>query len=109
MSGGHWNYADSQLRYAIDDIQHLIDNNDDDTPNEWGQPTGRHYPPEVLNRYREAITVMRLAEIYWHRIDWLESGDDGEDSFLDRLKKEIAEAGLTHVQIPGTQETRHED
>jgi len=71
MSGGHWNYADSQLRYAIDDIQHLIDANDDDTPNEWGQPTGRHYPPEVLNRYREAITVMRLAEIYWHRIDWL--------------------------------------
>lgn len=34
---------------------------------------------------------MRLAYIYAQRIDWLLSGDDGEDDLQERLKEELAE------------------
>jgi hypothetical protein len=30
-----------------------------------------------------------MAEIYAQRIDWLLSGDDGEDSFRERLKEDL--------------------
>jgi hypothetical protein len=30
-----------------------------------------------------------MAEIYAQRIDWLLSGDDGEDSFRKRLKEDL--------------------
>jgi len=33
--------------------------------------------------------VLRKAAIYAQRIDWLLSGDDGEESFLERLKEEL--------------------
>jgi hypothetical protein len=30
-----------------------------------------------------------MAQIYAQRIDWLISGDDGEDSFRERLKEDL--------------------
>lgn len=36
---------------------------------------------------------LKLANIYLHRIDWLLSGDDGEDSFHSRLKEELLNLG----------------
>jgi hypothetical protein len=32
-----------------------------------------------------------MAAIYVQRIDWLMSGDDGEESFMRRLKEELDE------------------
>jgi hypothetical protein len=32
-----------------------------------------------------------MAQIYTQRIDWLVSGDDGEDSFRERLKEDLEE------------------
>ena len=35
------------------------------------------------------MRIQRIAGIYAQRIDWLLSGDDGEDSFHERLKFDI--------------------
>ena len=35
--------------------------------------------------------ILKQAEIYAQRIDWLLSGDDGEESFHERLKEELEE------------------
>jgi hypothetical protein len=34
---------------------------------------------------------IRVAAVYAQRIDWLISGDDGEESFLERLKEELGQ------------------
>ena len=35
------------------------------------------------------IDILRRAEIYAQRVDYLISGDDGEESFHSRLKEEL--------------------
>ena len=50
----------------------------------------RDFKPETLARFREAVGQLRRAAIFAQRIDWLLSGDDGEDSFLRRIDKELA-------------------
>jgi hypothetical protein len=37
------------------------------------------------------MKVLRVAAVYAQRIDWLLSGDDGEESFLKRLKEELGQ------------------
>ena len=40
---------------------------------------------------KEGIEILKKAQIYAHRIDWLLSGDDGEESFLKRLEEDLNE------------------
>jgi len=47
------------------------------------------YSDEVIKEFKEAVTLLRKAHIYTHRVDWLLSGDDGEETFLERLKEDI--------------------
>jgi len=35
------------------------------------------------------LAILRQAHVYAQRIDWLVSGDDGEDSFHRRLKHDL--------------------
>ena len=35
------------------------------------------------------LFLLKKATIYAQRIDWLVSGDDGEESFLSRLKEDL--------------------
>lgn len=89
MSGGHFDYQQYRIGQIADDIRLLIDNNDSTETNEWGDRLGRGYPKEVLDKFREAVKVLRTAQIYAQRIDYLVSGDDGEESFLNRLQEEL--------------------
>ena len=50
----------------------------------------RDFKPETLARLREAVGQLRRAAIFAQRIYWLLSSDDGEDSFLRRIDKELA-------------------
>ena len=38
---------------------------------------------------KEAYKQIRIAEIYATRIDWVMSGDDGEDDQHERLKEDL--------------------
>ena len=44
---------------------------------------------ETLSEFRKAVVYLRLAYVYAHRIDWLLSGDDGEETFHERLRQEL--------------------
>lgn len=92
MSGGHFDYKQYQIGYIADEIEHLIETNDSDEENEWGDKIGAHYLLETIAEFKKALAILKLAQIYAHRIDWLVSGDDGEDSFHRRLAKDIAKA-----------------
>lgn len=55
------------------------------------QPMNYAYPESALRRMEEAVYALRRAAIYAQRTDFLLSGDDGEESFERRLKKELDE------------------
>ena len=84
MSGGHFDYAQYRIEDIAVGIDEVIAANDDETLNEWGQRRGNGYPPEVIEKFREAAHTLRQAAEMAQRIDWLLSGDDDESSFLRR-------------------------
>jgi hypothetical protein len=60
---------------------------------EWADGCWHHEieDPEVLEELKKGLKILRTAAIYAQRIDWLLSGDDGEQSFKERLKEELDE------------------
>ena len=55
---------------------------------------GEYYPEyteETIQIFKDAVKILRKAAIYAQRIDWLLSGDDGEDNLKERLEKELKE------------------
>jgi hypothetical protein len=100
MSGGHFNYDQRRIDAIADDIQREIDNNGRALTEQekrdyyWDDDKTTHhyeYPEEVIAEFKKGVEYLRLAAIYAQRIDWLLSGDDGEESFLERLKEELDE------------------
>ena len=43
----------------------------------------------MLQEISNGLNYLYLAGIYTQRLDWLFSGDDGEDSFFERLEEEL--------------------
>lgn len=90
MSGGHFGYSTHNAAEIADEIQRVIDTNDSDEVNEYGDRIGHGYPPEIIAKFKEAVRIGRLATAMHQRVDWLVSGDDGPESFLRRWDEEIA-------------------
>ena len=91
MSGGHFHYKQHYLLDMAEDIGSEILTNDSTEKNEWGDNIGNHYSPETIAELEKAVKALKLAYVYAQRIDWLLSGDDGEDSFHKRLKTQLKE------------------
>lgn len=91
MSGGHFNYKQHNLLDMADEIGSFILSNDSEEPSEWGDTIGKRYNPETIAEFEKAVKVLKLAYIYAQRIDWLLSGDDGEDNFHKRLQAQLKE------------------
>ena len=104
MSGGTFNYHQYKIGYIADQIEEVINKGgrektreeikDEFRKSEWYEkyPEDRfhyQYPEEVITKMKETIKILRMAEVYAQRVDWLLSGDDGEDTFLVRLDKEL--------------------
>ena len=91
MSGGQFNYKQHHLLDIADDIGSAVLNNDSTEKNEWGDNIGNRYSPETIEEFEKAMVVLKMAYVYAQRIDWLLSGDDGEDSFHIRLQAQLRE------------------
>lgn len=89
MSGGYFNYRQSKVSYIADEIDALIECNNDKSKDSYGYQIGREYPPEIIERFKEAAHTLRQAAEMAQRVDWLVSGDDGEESFIERWDKEV--------------------
>jgi len=103
MSGGAFDYENYKIAGIADDIEAIIEKNGraytreerkynmgeawyKEYPEEAFHP---EYPPEVIEKLKEAVTALRIAGVYAQRVDYLLSGDDGEENFLKRLEKEL--------------------
>jgi hypothetical protein len=57
--------------------------------NEW-----QNYSDETIAEFKTRLELCRKAAVYAQRIDWLVSGDDGDDNFHKRLKHELSQIKL---------------
>jgi len=89
MSGGHFNYQQYHITEIADEVEQLILTNDSTEKDEWGYDKGSHFSSETIEEFKIGLEYLRKAAIYAQRIDWLVSGDDGEDSFHNRLQNDI--------------------
>lgn len=59
-------------------------------PDENGEkPYFPDYKPETIAELKNGLTILRVASVYAERMEWLFSGDDGEESFLRRLTEDL--------------------
>ena len=107
MSGGTFDYNQYKIRYIANDIeQEIAKSGKPKTPRELKDESGwrdnnewyKKYPEdlnhykhsdEIIAEFKNAYEALRKAEIYAQRIDWLLAGDDGEESFIERLKSDM--------------------
>ena len=104
MSGGRFDYKQWHIGSIADQIEQEVIMSGKPIPkSKWDyfereeynethkQPMNYAFPDEVLRGMEEAVYALRRAAIYAQRTDFLISGDDGEELFMERLKKELAE------------------
>jgi hypothetical protein len=84
MSGGHFgDYDYYKVSQFADELEVEIQNNN--KPDEYEYAP--NFSPETIKYLRKQLLKMRkMAEIMRH-IDYLYSGDHGDDSFLLRVKE----------------------
>ena len=98
MSGGFFSYDQYKLGYIADSIEQLVRDNNSTELNDWGNPKANNFSPETIREFEQAIVLLKKALIYAQRIDWLVSGDDGEDTFHERLKEDLDNEQLDDKQ-----------
>lgn len=105
MSGGAYDYAQFHIGEIAEHVKDVIVKNNVEVPKRdherWDyDENGNLYPwakyyysysPETIAKFKEGYKKLREAYIYAQRIDWLLSGDDGEDTFHERLAEDLEE------------------
>jgi hypothetical protein len=79
MSGGHFDYGQWHITEIAEEIEEIIIKNEEND----------RYPKDIIQEFKKGVDALRKAHVYAQRIDWLVSGDDGEDSFRERLKEDL--------------------
>jgi hypothetical protein len=97
MSGGHFNYQQYAINGLVDSIERLLNKKEF-----WDSKTEDYYvefvnslSEETIDEFKRAIRILKLAEVYSNRIDWLVSGDDSEESFHKRIRGQIGDLGIS--------------
>jgi hypothetical protein len=99
MSGGRFNYDQRRIGYIAEAIIDEINKsgrkktrqelNSEYWIGDIQDPYHYKYPDEVIAKFKDAVNILNIAEVYAQRIDWLLSGDDGEELFLKRLDDDL--------------------
>ncbi len=86
MSGGSFDYNQFSMQDIVDQIERVVTNNrrEDD----WGYSTS--FSGDTIREFKKGMQAIEIASMYLHRIDWLISGDDGEDAFHEHLSEDLA-------------------
>ena len=101
MSGGAFDYIQFRLDEVLDRIKDEVSRNEkvpyehpqnmwEEEENQWFDEHGRRiYREETIEAFKKGYKAIMTARAYMQRIDWLLSGDDGEENFLERLKADL--------------------
>jgi hypothetical protein len=108
MSGGHFDYLQYRIQEIresiedyvygreVDDVEkyiedHYLDGDDREyiIGTHHTVPNICDYSEDTIKEFKQAIGILKKAEVYTQRIDWLLSGDDSEETFHSRLKEDL--------------------
>ena len=89
MSGGFFNHNQYNLDQISADIEDEIYYNDSEEVNEYYDKKGNGFSEDTIQEMKLAVWYLKQAMVYTHRLDYLLSGDDGEETFHERLKKDL--------------------
>lgn len=76
MSGGYWDYIQFRIDGIALDLELKLETES------WSDDTVAHF--------KDAMDAVRIASIYVHEIDWLLSGDTGEEALSRRLSERLS-------------------
>lgn len=82
MSGGYFRYAQHHIQQIADDIRLIVELEHSDA-------ASHDLSDEALGKFLAAAKALEIAYAYAHEIDYLLSGDTGEESFIDRLNERL--------------------
>ena len=82
MSGGHFDYKQDEILEIFEEVTDIITTNDN----------GYKFSSKTIAEFKMGRKVLMEAYIYAQRFDWLLCGDDGEESFIERLNDDLMEA-----------------
>ena len=91
MSGGHYDYIQFNIQDVVAELKKQIKrikvaNNTPDPEESWLVFNNRE---AVLEEFELCRHHLELGALLLNRIDWLVSGDDGEEAFLQRINTEV--------------------
>jgi len=95
MSGGHFDYQQYRINDIAQEIEHAIEIEEslpgksiyDRIVDDGEYRNG--FSSKTLDEFKKGVKLLKEAQIYAQRIDWLLSGDDGEETFHKRLKEDL--------------------
>ncbi len=85
MSGGHFDYKQYLFYEIAEEIERAIARNNMSEHGDYGL----NLDAEIIGIFQKATYAIKTAGVYATRIDWLLSGDDGEEEFKRRLAEEL--------------------
>lgn len=109
MSGGYLcDYQQYRISQIADEVEQIIRENKKERPKESLDPweideNGNvkeyakyyyNFSNDTIKEFKKGLKYLKKAYIYAQRIDWLISGDDGEDTFHERLKEDLKKEGF---------------
>lgn len=83
MSGGKFDYLQSHLILIAEQIEYEIDHNS--IPDDFGD--ANNFSEQTLSKFRETVNSLQHLYKMIHDIDYLLSGDIGEETFLNNWDK----------------------
>ena len=92
MSGGYFNYSQNRINDVVECLEYLLDD-------EEAQGRRDTYSDATLQKFKEAADILKKAFVYAQRIDWLLSGDDGEEMFHERLEEDLNKIEPDFVRV----------
>jgi len=92
MSGGYFEYNQYKIYQIAEELEDVILKNGKkrERRESWEDEYHYEYSSEIIAKFKEGLEFLKKAHIYAHRIDWLLSDDDGEESFLKRLESDLS-------------------
>jgi len=77
MSGGRFNYAQSRIQCLIEEIEML----------DLGEL--EELDAITQSNYYALIAELNKCQVHMDRLDWLLSGDDGQETYHERLAEDL--------------------
>jgi len=79
MSGGYFDYDEYKILNIKDEIKAAM------------KDGNSYFNEDTVEMFTKATELLNVCYALVHRIDWLLSGDDGEETFHERLLDDLEE------------------